>query len=112
MRIDKPTFVKSMSMIKAYKDRLDEAYTEIENVIGDCEKLIEKVDGVDAMIQLLEVACCDDKFIQSYVYDTNWGDWGAAWVDGNGREFPFETIDNLWEVLNYTKPWDLKLVWC
>lgn len=112
MRIDKPTFVKSMSMIKAYKDRLDEAYTEIENVIGDCEKLIEKVDGVDAMIQLLEVACCDDKFIQSYVYDTNWGDWGAAWVDNNGREFPFETIDNLWEVLNYTKPWELKLVLC
>lgn len=112
MRIDKPTFVKCMGMIKAYKDRLDEAYTEIENVIGDCEKLIEKVDGVDAMIQLLEVACCDDKFIQSYVYDTNWGDWGAAWVDNNGREFPFETIDNLWEVLNYTKPWELTLVLC
>ncbi len=112
MRIDKPTFVKSMSMIKAYKDRLDEAYTEIENVIGDCEKLIEKVDGVDAMIQLLEVACCDDKFIQSYVYDTNWGDWDTVWTDDNGREFPFKTIDNLWEVLNYTKPWELKLVWC
>lgn len=112
MRLDKPTFVKCIGMIKAYKEKLDEAYTEIENVIGDCEKLIEKVDGVDAMLQLLEVACCDDKFIQAYVYDTNWGDWGAAWVDDNGREFPFETIDNLWEVLNYTKPWELRLVLC
>lgn len=46
------------------------------------------------------------------MYDTYWGDWGAVWVDGNGREFPFETIDNLWEVLNYTKPWELELVLC
>jgi len=112
MRIDKPTFVKCMNMIKAYKDKLDEAYTEIENVIGDCEKLIEKVDGVDAMIQLLEVACCDDKFIQAYVYDTYWGEWDTVWTDDNGREFPFKTIDHLWEVMNYVKPWELKLVLC
>ena len=112
MRLDKPTFVKSINMIKAYKEKLDEAYTEIENVIGDCEKLIEKVDGVDAMIRLLEVACGDNKFIQTYAYDACWGEWDAVWVDDKGGKFPFKTIDDLWAVLNYTMPWELKLVLC
>ena len=112
MRLDKPTFVKCIGMIKAYKEKLDEAYTEIESVIGDCEKLIEKVDGVDAMIQLLEVACGDSKFLQAYAYDTCWGKWDAKYVTDSGREFPFKTIDDLWAVLNYTMPWELKLVLC
>ena len=110
MQIDKPTFVKCIDMIKAYNDKFDEAYAEIENVVGECGKLMAKLDCVDSMVQLLEVACGDSKFIQAYAYDTDWGKWDAVWVDDNGREFPFRTIDNLWEILNYTKPWELRLV--
>jgi len=112
MQIDKPTFVKSIEMIKAYKERLDCMYDDIERVIGNCEVLINKVDGVDDMIKLLEIACGDDKFIQAYVYDTCWGEWDAKYVTDSGREFAFKTLDDLWAVLNYTKPWELKLVLC
>ena len=110
MQIDKPTFVKSIEMIKAYKERLDCMYDDIERVIGNCEVLINKVDGVDDMIKLLEIACGDDRLIASYAYDTNWGEWDAKYVTDSGREFPFKTVDDLWAVLNYTKPWELKLV--
>lgn len=112
MQIDKPTFTKCIALVKDYKERLDRAYTEIERVVGSCENLMERIDGMSAMIELLEVACKDNKFITAFVFDTDWGRHDAKWVDDNGREFPFRTVDNLWEVLNYTKPWELKLVWC
>ena len=36
MQIDKPTFIKAMNMIKAYEERLDNLYAELDSVIGDC----------------------------------------------------------------------------
>lgn len=112
LQIDKPTFVKAMNMIKAYGERLDSLYAELESVIGDCEKLITKVDGVSDMIQLLEIACGDNRFISSYIFDTAWGKWDVMYATEGGREFAFKTLDDLWAVLNYTKPWELKLVLC
>ena len=112
MQIDKPTFVKAMNMIKAYEERLDSLYAELDSVIGDCEKLITKIDGVSDMIQLLEIACGDNRFISSYIFDTAWGKWDVMYATEGGREFPFKTLDDLWAVLNYTKPWELELVLC
>lgn len=112
MQIDKPTFMKAMNMIKAYGERLDNLYAELESVIGGCEKLITKIDGVSDMIQLLEIACGDNRFISSYIFDTAWGEWDVMYATEGGREFAFKTLDDLWAVLNYTKPWELELVWC
>lgn len=112
MQIDKVTFVKAMEMIREYKNRLDHLYDDIERVIGGCDVLIDKVDGVDDMIRLLELACGDDKFISSYAYDVCWGKWDARFVTDSGREFAFKTVDDLWAVLNYPKPWELKLILC
>ena len=112
MQIDKPTFIKSMETIKAYKDRLDGLYDDIERVIGGCEAFANRIDGVDDMIKLLELACGNSRFIAMYAYDADWGKWDTKLVTDSGREFPFRTLDNLWAVLNYPMPWELKLVLC
>ena len=72
----------------------------------------KKIDGVSDMIQLLEIACGDNRFISSYIFDTAWGKWDVMYATEGGREFAFKTLDDLWAVLNYTKPWELELVLC
>lgn len=109
MKIDKPTFVKCMNAIKEYADKIESLYDDIEHIFGDCEKFMDRADGQTAMMRMLETVCDDNKFIFAYIFDTNWGEWNAIWTNGD-REFAFKTLDDLWEVLNYPMPWELKLV--
>lgn len=111
MMIDRATFHKCMAHIKDTMEVMDKDLDIIESVLGGCEKLSAMID-VSPMLDLMAMVCGDSKgFINMFIFDCCWGEAGYYVVNGRGEKLPFETYDNLYDILKYQCPWELKMSW-
>lgn len=108
--ISRPSFHKCMKSIKCASMQRQKDYEKIQSVLGDCEKILEMSD-ITPMVDMLTQVCDDIRgFICQYIYDNNWGNAGLTVEDENGRRYAFDTVDDLYDVLNHPKVWELKIV--
>lgn len=58
---------------------------------------------------MLEMICEDSfHFISLYIFETDWGNKTYYFKDEFGEKFPFETIDDLYNLLDELRPWELE----
>lgn len=73
------------------------------------DNLISNQDSIDHMINMLEMICKDSfHFISLYIFDANWGNETCYFKDEFGEKLPFKTIDDLYNLLDNLRPWELK----
>lgn len=111
MMIDRTMFHKCMAHIKDTMEVMDKDLDIVESVLGGCEKLSAMID-ISPMLDLLAMVCGDGKgFINMFIFDCCWGEAGYNVMDSKGEKLPFRTYDNLYDVLTYQCPWELKMCW-
>jgi len=109
MNIDRVTFITAMKKIYEVSTERDKLYDKVSEVIGDSERIMEWF-GIDDMISLLSEMCLDKHgFIATYIYENNWGKYNLAFKDKvTGLVLPFRSYSNLYDVLQYSQPWNLE----
>lgn len=109
--LDKVMFHKAMTAIKAEDKRQQELYDRLDNTFINTDRLCEYIN-VNPMIELVASLCgCNVDWLCLYIYDLDWGNVGGYAVAGN-RKLPMKTLDDLYEVITYNKPWELEFQLC
>lgn len=108
MRLSRETFEKAMRQIQDEQVRLDMWYDKLEGYLGCIDKIIERT-SIDHMINMLEMICKDSfHFISLYIFDADWGNETCCFKDEFGEKLPFKTIDDLYNLLDNLRPWELE----
>lgn len=111
MMIDRAMFHKCMAHIKETMEQMDRDLDMVESVLGGCEKLSAMID-VNPMLDLMAMVCGDSKgFINMFIFDCDWGEAGYSVMNNKGEKLSFRTYDDLYDVLMYQCPWELKMCW-
>lgn len=107
MMLNRVMFHKAMSAIKAEDKGQQELYDKLDNTLINTDRLCEYL-SIDPMIELVASLCgCKVDWLCLYIYDLNWGSDNGCAVAGN-RKLPMKTFDDLYEVITYSKPWELQ----
>ena len=98
----KEQFIKLMEAIKERYYTIERIYDKLDDVFGSVGDLFIDETSMTPIIDVItEIIEDNDKWIEWYVYDKNWGtDERLTVTDNNGNEIPSETLEDLWELIH------------
>lgn len=101
--MDKEQFIKLMSEIIKYNKKLDELYESVDDLFGGCDTLMYKT-SMERILNVISEIVGDGeaKNISYYIYDCWYGENGDD-IDIDGVEYPFKTLEDLWNVIQVIK---------
>ena len=90
----KEQFIKLMEAIKERYYTIEEIYDKLDDVFGSVGDLFINETSMTPIIDVIsEIIKDNDKWIEWYVYDKNWGtDERLKVTDNNGNEIPSVTL--------------------
>ena len=101
----KEQFIKLMEAIKERYyiiERIDDKLDDVFGSVGDL--FIDETSMTPIIDVITEIIEDNDKWIEWYVYDKNWGtDERLTVTDNNGNEIPSETLEDLWNLIHTTE---------
>ena len=101
----KEQFIKLMEAIKERYYTIEKIYDKLDDVFGNVGDLFIDETSMTPIIDVItEIIEDNDKWIEWYVYDKNWGtDERLTATDNNGNEIPSETLEDLWNLIHMTE---------
>ena len=98
----KEQFIRLMEVIKERYYKIEEIYNKLDDVFGSVGDLFIYETSMTPIIDVIsEIVEDNDKWIEWYVYDKNWGtDERLTVTDNNGNEIPSETLEDLWNLIH------------
>ena len=101
----KEQFIKLMEAIKERYYTIERIYDKLDDVFGSVGDLFIDETSMTPIIDVIsEIVEDNDKWIEWYVYDKNWGtDECLTVTDNNGNEIPSETLEDLWGLIHMTE---------
>ena len=98
----KEQFIKLMEAIKERYYTIERIYDKLDDVFGSVGDLFIDETSMTPIIDVItEIIEDNDKWIEWYVYDKNWGtDERLTVTDNNGNEIPSETLEDLWNLIH------------
>ena len=101
----KEQFIKLMEAIKERYYIIERIYDKLDDVFGSVGDLFIDETSMTPIIDVItEIIEDNDKWIEWYVYDKNWGtDERLTATDNNGNEIPSETLEDLWNLIHTTE---------
>ena len=101
----KEQFIKLMEVIKERYYKIEEIYDKLDDVFGSVGDLFIDETSMTPIIDVIsEIVEDNNKWIEWYVYDKNWGtDERLTVTDNNGNEIPSETLEDLWNLILTTE---------
>ena len=101
----KEQFIQLMEVIKERYYKIEEIYDKLDDVVGSVGDLFIDETSMTPIIDVItEIIEDNDKWIEWYVYDKNWGtDERLTATDNNGNEIPSETLEDLWNLIHITE---------
>ena len=101
----KEQFIRLMEVIKERYYTIEKIYDKLDDVFGSVGDLFIDETSMTPIIDVItEIIEDNDKWIEWYVYDKNWGtDERLTATDNNGNEIPSETLEDLWELIHMTE---------
>ena len=101
----KEQFIKLMEAIKERYYTIEKIYDKLDDVFGSVGDLFIDETSMTPIIDVIaEIIEDNDKWIEWYVYDKNWGtDERLTVMDNNGNEIPSETLEDLWNLIHTTE---------
>ena len=101
----KEQFIKLMEVIKERYYKIEEIYDKLDDVFGSVGDLFIDETSMTPIIDVIsEIVEDNDKWIEWYVYDKNWGtDERLTVMDNNGNEIPSATLEDLWNLILTTE---------
>ena len=98
----KEQFIRLMEVIKERYYKIEEIYDKLDDVFGSVGDLFIDETSMTPIIDVIsEIVEDNDKWIEWYVYDKNWGtDERLTATDNNGNEIPSETLEDLWNLIH------------
>ena len=101
----KKQFIKLMEAIKERYYTIEKIYDKLDDVFGSVGDLFIDETSMTPIIDVItEIIEDNDKWIEWYVYDKNWGtDERLTVTDNNGNEIPSETLEDLWNLIHMTE---------
>ena len=101
----KEQFIKLMEAIKERYYTIERIYDKLDDVFGSVDDLFIDETSMTPIIDVItEIIEDNDKWIEWYVYDKNWGtDERLTATDNNGNEIPSETLEDLWNLIHMTE---------
>ena len=101
----KEQFIKLMEAIKERYYIIERIYDKLDDVFGSVGDLFIDETSMTPIIDVItEIIEDNDKWIEWYVYDKNWGtDERLTATDNNGNEIPSETLEDLWNLIHMTE---------
>ena len=101
----KEQFIKLMEAIKERYYTIERIYDKLDDVFGSVGDLFIDETSMTPIIDVIsEIVEDNNKWIEWYVYDKNWGtDERLTVMDNNGNEIPSETLEDLWNLILTTE---------
>ena len=101
----KEQFIRLMEAIKERYYTIERIYDKLDDVFGSVGDLFIDETSMTPIIDVItEIIEDNDKWIEWYVYDKNWGtDERLTATDNNGNEIPSETLEDLWNLIHMTE---------
>ena len=101
----KEQFIQLMEVIKERYYKIEEIYDKLDDVFGSVGDLFIDETSMTPIIDVIsEIVEDNNKWIEWYVYDKNWGtDERLTVMDNNGNEIPSETLEDLWNLILTTE---------
>ena len=101
----KEQFIRLMEVIKERYYTIEKIYDKLDDVFGSVGDLFIDETSMTPIIDVIsEIVEDNDKWIEWYVYDKNWGtDERLTVTDNNGNEIPSETLEDLWNLILTTE---------
>ena len=101
----KEQFIQLMEVIKERYYKIEEIYNKLDDVFGSVGDLFIDETSMTPIIDVIsEIVEDNNKWIEWYVYDKNWGtDERLTVTDNNGNEIPSETLEDLWNLILTTE---------
>ena len=101
----KEQFIKLMEAIKERYYTIEKIYDKLDDVFGSVGDLFIDETSMTPIIDVItEIIEDNDKWIEWYVYDKNWGtDERLTVTDNNSNEMPSETLEDLWNLILTTE---------
>ena len=98
----KEQFIKLMEVIKERYYTIEKIYDKLDDVFGSVGDLFVDETSMTPIIDVVsEIIEDNDKWIEWYVYDKNWGtDERLTVTDNDGNEIPSETLEDLWNLIH------------
>ena len=98
----KEQFIRLMEVIKERYYKIEEIYDKLDDVFGSVGDLFIDETSMTPIIDVIsEIVEDNNKWIEWYVYDKNWGtDERLTVTDNNGNEIPSETLEDLWNLIH------------
>ena len=101
----KEQFIQLMEVIKERYYTIEKIYDKLDDVFGSVGDLFIDETSMTPIIDVItEIIEDNDKWIEWYVYDKNWGtDERLTVTDNNSNEIPSETLEDLWNLIHMTE---------
>ena len=101
----KEQFIRLMEVIKERYYKIEEIYDKLDDVFGSVGDLFIYETSMTPIIDVItEIVEDNNKWIEWYVYDKNWGtDERLTVTDNNSNEIPSETLEDLWNLIHTTE---------
>ena len=101
----KEQFIQLMEVIKERYYKIEEIYDKLDDVFGSVGDLFIDETSMTPIIDVIsEIVEDNNKWIEWYVYEKNWGtDERLTVTDNNGNEIPSETLEDLWNLIHTTE---------
>ena len=98
-------FIQLMEVIKERYYKRERIYDKLDDVFGSVGDLFIDETSMTLIIAVIfEIVEDNNKWIEWYVYDKNWGtDERLTATDNNGNEIPSETLEDLWNLILTTE---------
>ena len=98
----KEQFIRLMEAIKERYYTIEKIYDKLDDIFGCVGDLFIDETSMTPIIDVIsEIVEDNDKWIEWYVYDKNWGtDERLTVTDNNGNEIPSETLEDLWNLIH------------
>ena len=93
----KEQFMKLMEAIKERDYTIEKIYDKLDDVFGSVGDLfIDETSMISIIDVISEIVEDNNKWIEWYVYEKNWGtDERLTVMDNNGNKIPSETLEDL-----------------
>lgn len=101
----KEQFIQLMEVIKERYYKIEKIYDKLDDVFGSVGDLFIDETSMTPIIDVIsEIVEDNNKWIEWYVYDKNWGtDERLTVTDNNGNEIPSEALEDLWNLIHTTE---------
>ena len=98
----KEQFIRLMEVIKERYYTIERIYDKLDDVFGSVGDLFIDETSITPIIAVVsEIVEDNNKWIEWYVYDKNWGtDERLTVTDNNSNEIPSETLEDLWNLIH------------